>query len=102
MEEGEGSVYAMRVALQGPGRALSESQAIELINSTDAGIRLDGWRGRPAADRTAVIEATLRLGQLAHDFPEVNELEVNPLYTLAEGSGAYAVDIRGSITHKQE
>jgi acetyltransferase len=81
---------------------LSESQAIELINSTDAGIRLAGWRGRPAADRTAVIQATLRLGQLAHDFPEVNELEVNPLYTLAEGSGAYAVDIRGSISNKQE
>lgn len=79
---------------------LSESQAIELINSTDAGIRLGGWRGRPPADRPAVVQAMLRLGQLANDFPEVNELEINPLYTLAEGSGAYAVDIRGSISNR--
>ena len=79
---------------------LSESQAIELINSTDAGVRLGGWRGRPPADRTAVVEAMLRLGQLAHDFSELDELEINPLYTLAEGSGAYAVDIRGSISNR--
>lgn len=79
---------------------LSENRAIEMINSTDAGIRLGGWRGRPAADREAVVQAMLRLGQLASDFPEVSELEINPLYTLTEGSGAFAVDVRGSLSSK--
>jgi acetyltransferase len=81
---------------------LSESQANELIDSTNAGIRLGGWRGRSPADRKAVVQAMLRLGQLADDFPEISELEINPLYTLAEGSGAYAVDIRGSISSKPD
>jgi acetyltransferase len=39
----------------------------------------------------------LRLSQLACDFPEISELEINPLYVLAEGQGAYAVDVRGVV-----
>jgi hypothetical protein len=35
----------------------------------------------------------LRLSQAACDFPEIAELEINPLYVLSEGQGAYAVDV---------
>jgi len=37
-----------------------------------------------------------RLAQLACDYPEIGELEINPLVVLADGLGAYAVDIRGA------
>jgi acetate---CoA ligase (ADP-forming) len=43
----------------------------------------------------AVIDALLRLVQLACDFQQIAELEINPLYILAEGEGALAVDVRG-------
>jgi hypothetical protein len=29
------------------------------------------------------------------DFPEISELEINPLFVLPEGEGAFAVDVRG-------
>jgi acyl-CoA synthetase (NDP forming) len=77
---------------------LSDSQANRLLDATLAGTRLKGWRGIPPADRPAAIQALRRLAQIANDFPEIEELEINPLYVLAAGQGAYALDIRGRIT----
>ncbi|MCS7261643.1 MAG: acetate--CoA ligase family protein, partial [Anaerolineae bacterium] len=61
---------------------LSYVQAEELLNVTKMGRRLQGWRGAPPGDRAAVLEAVVRLGQIAHDFPQIEELEINPLYVL--------------------
>jgi acetyltransferase len=76
---------------------LTRSRAERMLDSTRTGVRLKGWRGTPPADRAAVLEAMLRLSQLACDFPEISELEINPLYVLPEGQGAYAVDVRGVV-----
>jgi len=74
---------------------LSDSQANRLLDATLAGTRLKGWRGIPAADRPAAVQALRRLAQIAKEFPEIEELEINPLYVLPAGQGAYALDIRG-------
>jgi acetyltransferase len=76
---------------------LSRSGAERMLDSTRAGVRLKGWRGSPPADRAAVLDAMLRLSQAACDFPEIAELEINPLYVLPEGQGAYAMDVRGVV-----
>ncbi len=76
---------------------LSRSQAERMLDSTRAGVRLKGWRGSPPADREAVLDTLLRLSQAACDFPEIAELEINPLYVLPKGQGAFAVDVRGVI-----
>jgi acyl-CoA synthetase (NDP forming) len=76
---------------------LTYSQAERMLDSTRTGARLKGWRGTPPADRNAVLDALLRLSQAACDFPEIAELEVNPLYVLPEGQGAFAVDVRGVL-----
>jgi acetyl coenzyme A synthetase (ADP forming)-like protein len=76
---------------------LTRSQAERMLDSTRVGVRLKGWRGSPSADRAAVLDAMLRLSQAACDFPEIAELEINPLYVLPEGQGAFAVDVRGVV-----
>ncbi len=76
---------------------LSRSQAERMLDATRAGVRLRGWRGSPPADRAAVLAAMLRLSQAACDFPEISELEINPLYALPQGQGAFAIDVRGVI-----
>lgn len=76
---------------------MSPDRASRLLDRTKAGLRILGWRGSPAGDRQAVIDAMIRLGQLADDFPELQEIEVNPLIVLAEGSGVVAIDVRGSF-----
>jgi acetate---CoA ligase (ADP-forming) len=61
-----------------------------------AGIRgarlLTGMRGRPAVDRASLVDALCRIARLADDFPEIAELDVNPLIALH--AGAVAVDGR--------
>jgi len=76
---------------------LSYAQAEELLDATMMGRRLRGWRGAPPGDRAAVLEAVVRLGQIAHDFPQIEELEINPLYVLPQGQGALALDVRGVL-----
>jgi acetyl coenzyme A synthetase (ADP forming)-like protein len=80
---------------------LSHSQAQRMLDSTRAGVRLKGWRGAPPADRGAVLDTMLRMSQVACDFAEIAELEINPLYVLPQGQGAYALDVRGVISTRQ-
>jgi acetate---CoA ligase (ADP-forming) len=65
-----------------------------LLENTWAGKRLRGFRRLPPADRQAVIDALVRLSRLAYDFPQLSEIEINPLKVLVEGEGAWAVDVR--------
>ena len=75
---------------------LSESEATQLIDSTIAGKKLKGWRNLPPADIQEVKRALISMSRLAVNHPEIKEMEMNPLYVLEEGKGAFAVDIRGS------
>jgi acetyltransferase len=73
---------------------MTRGEAVALIDSTWAGRRLKGYRKIPPADREAVLDSLVRLGQLGLDHPEVVEVEVNPLRVLPEGQGAVVVDAR--------
>jgi acetyltransferase len=74
---------------------LERSEADELMRRTWAGRRLDGFRNIAAADKSAVRDALVALSWLAHDHPEVKEIEINPLRVLAKG--AFALDVRMSL-----
>ena len=45
-----------------------------------------GARGQAAIDKKSLIEAIARLAQLATDFPEIKELDINPLLLSAQGA----------------
>ncbi|NLF78785.1 MAG: CoA-binding protein [Chloroflexi bacterium] len=55
---------------------------------------LRGVRGRPPVDREALVETLLRVSQLVTDFPEIVEMDINPLMVYAAGRGAIALDMR--------
>jgi acetyltransferase len=74
---------------------LGRGEAEAMLERTWAGRKLRGFRNLPAADREAVIDVLLRLSQLALDFPEIDEIEINPLRVLPSSHGAFAVDGRG-------
>ena len=61
-----------------------------LIARTRVAATLAGFRDMPAADTEAVAETLVRVSQLIVDFPEIAELEVNPLF--AGPDGVLAVD----------
>jgi succinyl-CoA synthetase beta subunit len=65
-----------------------------MLDRTSSGALLAGYRGAPPADREAVVETIMRLAQIALDWPQVAEIEINPLIVMQEGEGVYAVDAR--------
>jgi len=74
---------------------LAAADAREMTEEIRAAPLLSGARGRDAVDREAVAETLCRLAQLVTDFPEILELDVNPL--VARPDGAVAVDLRLTI-----
>jgi acetyltransferase len=56
---------------------------------------LDGYRGRPPADRAALERTILRLAHFLLDHrTAIDDIEINPLIVRADGEGAVAVDVR--------
>ncbi len=68
--------------------------AQEMIREIHASALFDGVRGKPSLDKQAIIDAILRVSQLVRDFPEIAELDINPLVVYPEKQGAYAIDMR--------
>ncbi len=73
---------------------LSRREAAEMIRETKAYTLLRGIRGEKPADLKALEEVILRVGQLSVDFPEILEMDINPLMVYEEGRGCIAVDVK--------
>ena len=54
-----------------------------------------GVRGAPPSDQAAIADVLRRVAQLAADYPEIAELDINPLLSLQ--SGCVAVDARVAL-----
>jgi acetyl coenzyme A synthetase (ADP forming)-like protein len=72
----------------------SRQEAEEMLGEIRAHALLDGVRGQPPADKAAILDTLLRISQLVQDFPEITELDINPLMVYQEGQGAVAIDMR--------
>jgi len=71
---------------------LNMTLAHELISRTRIYKLMKGYRDRPAADLDGVKMVLLQISQLIIDFPEIAELDINPLF--ADEKGVLAVDAR--------
>ncbi len=71
---------------------LTSPEADQMIDELPGSAMFRGARGKPPIDRDALRSAILRIGRLITDFPEIDQIEVNPL--MVSDSGAKAVDAR--------
>jgi acyl-CoA synthetase (NDP forming) len=69
---------------------LDERQALELPDLIRARRLLDAFRGAPPVDRAALAAVIQAVAQISIDYPEIAEIDVNPL--LVEGDRPVAVD----------
>ncbi len=72
----------------------SRREAGEMIQEIRANALLDGVRGEAPADKEALTDALLRIGQLVLDFPEIAELDINPFMLYRNSQGGIAIDMR--------
>jgi acetate---CoA ligase (ADP-forming) len=73
---------------------LSVQEAGQMLSEIRAHALLEGVRGKPPVDTDAIIDTLLRISQLVTDFPEIAELDINPLVVYPRGQGAVAIDMR--------
>jgi len=55
---------------------------------------LKGARGMKPADIDGYVDAIVRVSWLLAEFPEIREMDINPLRLLKDGSGVFALDAR--------
>ncbi len=71
---------------------VTDAEASELIDSIKAVALLHGFRGEKGVNTELLIEIIQRVSMLVVDFPEIRELDINPLF--AYNDTMFAVDAR--------
>jgi acyl-CoA synthetase (NDP forming) len=74
---------------------VTDAEAREMVDGIQASALLDGVRGEKPVDKTALIDLIQRLSKLVTDFPQIVELDLNPV--MAFEKGAVAVDARMAL-----
>jgi succinyl-CoA synthetase beta subunit len=83
-------IYADIVVKRAP---VTQSEAMEMIDSVRGFATLRGYRGRPTGDIPALAKAVADFSQLGA-YDRIAEAEINPLMVGAAGEGVWAVDGR--------
>ena len=79
---------------------VNENAANEMIDQL-RGIKILGpFRGMRMADRKAVTQCLTKVSQLMHHFPEILEMDINPMILSDDGSAGMALDAR--VIFRQE
>jgi acetyltransferase len=72
----------------------SREEAMEMMRELKSFDWFLGAGGEARADLRAVADTLLKVSQLVVDFPDILELDINPLVVFEEGRGAKGVDMR--------
>jgi acetyltransferase len=73
---------------------ITEEECYKIIESTRSYKLLRGARGEKPVDVSLIVGNLQRLSQLVTDFPEIDEVDINPLKVGVLGDNAYVVDAR--------
>jgi len=71
---------------------LDPSELGATLKTLKAAPMLEGTRGAPARDVTALIDIVGRIGSLVRARPEITEIDINPLVVFERGAGVLALD----------
>ncbi|OPX66338.1 MAG: succinyl-CoA synthetase subunit alpha [Methanomassiliicoccales archaeon PtaB.Bin215] len=94
-------VEIMRDVTQGIA-PLDRDDVERMVRSIRAYPMLAGARGKRPGDIPALVEVILKISQMAMEFPELEELEMNPVMVGDEGTGVIAVDALVTIKGEQQ
>ncbi|RLA89699.1 MAG: hypothetical protein DRG58_04350 [Deltaproteobacteria bacterium] len=76
---------------------IDEAQAGRLIDQTRINALLQGRRGQSPADRESLVQSLVALSNLMLQFPQIQELDLNPVRVFPAGQGTLVLDARMMI-----
>ncbi len=74
---------------------VTQREARRMIEAVHAFPLLVGARGEPSVDIEALVQIIQRVSQMLADLPEIDELDLNPVFAFPEG--AIAADVRVAV-----
>ena len=74
-------------------KGLTDQEIETMLAETKAYTLLRGYRGEAPRDMAAVIDVIKRIALLVSDFPEITEMEINPVFAYDKGLSALDVKI---------
>jgi acetyltransferase len=80
---------------------ITEEEAMQMLESTRSFALLKGVRGQAGVDVSAIAVALQRISQLATDFPQIKEMDINPFIVGAVGADSVAADARITLLYKE-
>ena len=79
---------------------ITAEEALEMLVGTKTYKLLKGVRGEKSVDMALVAECVQRISQLSMDFPQIQEMDINPLKISTARAQATAVDARIRVSAK--
>ncbi len=76
---------------------VSEAEASRMVKSLRGSRILDGVRGEPSINFSALFEAIERISFLAQQFPQIREMDINPYLFFPEAESCVIVDARMTL-----
>ena len=76
---------------------LTADEAKQMLINTKTYKMLKGVRGEEGVDIDAIAEGLQRLSQLVTEFPQIQEMDINPYVIGPQGTVPIAVDARMSV-----
>lgn len=73
---------------------IGEKAALQMLRELSGARMLGAFRGMPEADLDAAARILARISILMHQFPQIAELDLNPVVLYDDGKGAVALDAR--------
>lgn len=77
---------------------ITADEAMQMLKGTRSYALLQGARGQAPVDLDAIASALQRISQLATDYPQIMELDINPFIVGAVGTQAYVADARMTLS----
>ena len=77
----------------------TRDDALSMLDGIQAAEMLKGVRGGDPVNRDALADMIVRVSQLVSDYPEISELDLNPVF--ATKDGAIAADVRIVVDYDQ-
>ena len=76
---------------------ITSEEALQMLESTRSYKLLTGTRGQAGVDLQAIAGSLQRMSQLVTDFPQITEMDINPLIVGKIGTEPIAADARISL-----
>jgi acetyltransferase len=76
---------------------ITAEEAMQMLKGTRSYALLQGARGQAPVDLDAIASALQRISQLATDYPQIMELDINPFMVGVVGTEPYVADARMTL-----